>query len=108
MAIKPGDFVESEDKTDYSEYVDSMAAEIERQLNRLLEIDDLPRLPGDPNQAHPTEDDREVRDRRRLFVAIARAVVKHLNDHRLDIDIEVPDGLGGTMIVHPTFDIEGL
>lgn len=107
MAIKPGNLVES-DKTDYSQYVGSMAAEIERQLNTLLAVDELPPLPGDPDDADPDEDDRELRDRRRLFVAIARAVVKHLNDHRLDIDITVPDGVGGTITVHPTFHIEGL
>jgi hypothetical protein len=106
MAIKPGNF--ASDTTDYGPYVNSMAAEIERQLNLLLELDDLPALPGNPSDAHPDEDDREVRDRRRLFVAIARAVVKHLNDNRTAIDIQVPDGLGGTVTVHPSFDIEGL
>jgi hypothetical protein len=104
MAIIPGNF--EADATDYSQYVGSMAAEIERQLNNLLVLDGLPPLPGNPDD--PSDDDRELRDRRRLFVAIARAVVKHLNDHRSDIDIEVPDGLGGTTTVNPTFDIEGL
>jgi len=97
--IKPGNLTTA--PADYSAYADSMAAEIEAQLNALLVLDDLPALPG-------AADDREVRDRRRLFVAIARAVVKHLDDNRNAIDIEVPDGVGGTTTVHPTFDIEGL
>ena len=67
--IRPGDL--DVVKNDYTAYVDSMASAIEEELNRLLVLDDLPALPTDP-------DDREVRDRRRLFVAIARAVVKHL------------------------------
>lgn len=99
MAIVPGNLTIV--PTDYTEYVDSMAEEIERQLNALLALDGLATLPGDAG-------DREVRDRRRLFVAIARAVVKHLDDRRTSIDIEVPDGVGGTVVVHPTFDTEGL
>ena len=99
MAIRPGNLTIVE--TDFSAFADSMAEEIERQLNTLLTLDGLPTLPDDA-------DDREVRDRRRLFVAIARAVVKHLDDRRASINIEVPDGLGGTVTVHPTFDIEWL
>lgn len=97
--IRPGTFTVT--ATDYSGYVGSMAEEIEKQLDALLALDGLPSLPA-------ASDDREVRDRRRLFVAIARAVVKHLNENRNAIAIEVPDGLGGTLTVHPTFDIEGL
>jgi hypothetical protein len=99
MPIRPGSF--SSAQTDYTGFTNSMADEIEQQLNALLALDGLPGLPADPG-------DREVRDRRRLFVAIARAVVKHLNDHRDAIDIEVPDGLGGTVTVNPTFQTEGL
>ena len=97
--IKPGSFKLPANE-DYLGYADSMAEEIEKQLNDLLELDGLPSLPVDAS-------DREVRDRRRLFVAIARAVVKHLNDNRTAIDIDVPLN-GGTVTVHPTFNIEGL
>lgn len=99
MAIRPGNF--NIVPTDYTGYANSMASEIEQQLNDLLVLDGLPSLPGDA-------DDREVRDRRRLFVAIARAVVKHLAEHAAFIDVPVPDGVGGTEIVHPTFNVEGL
>lgn len=98
--IKPGNF-KHPSVEDYDDYTFSMAAEIEKQLNDLLALDGLPLLPMD-------EDDREVRDRRRLFVAIARGVVKHLNDNRTSIDIEVPDIAGDTRTEHPEFDIEGL
>jgi hypothetical protein len=97
MAIKPGNLFLG--ATDYSGFSGSMAEEIEAQLNLLLALDGMPALPGD-------SDDREVRDRRRFFIAIARGVVKHLDDNRTSIDIEVPDGIGGTTIVHPSFDID--
>lgn len=97
MAIKPGNL--SLVPTDFSGFADSMAEEIETQLDLLLALDGMPTLPDDA-------DDREVRDRRRFFIAIARGVVKHLDDKRTSIDIEVPDGIGGTTIVHPTFDID--
>lgn len=57
--------------TDYSLFVNSMAAEIENQLSLLMTNDGLPPLSMDLS-------DQSVRDRRRLFVAIARGVVLHL------------------------------
>lgn len=102
MAIRPGNL--SGDETHYEAYVGSMAAEIERELSDLLAVDGLPRLPGDPDEAHPADDDRELRDRRRLFVAIARAVVRHLNDNQDAITITLPD-VAATEL-HPTFDID--
>jgi hypothetical protein len=94
MAIRPGDLTTN--PVDYSAYVGSMAAEIETQLNRLLDIDGLPQLPFDV-------DDREVRDRRRLFIAIARAVVKHLKDEANSIDIP-----HDAAITHPVFHTDGI
>jgi hypothetical protein len=99
MAIRPGNLTIV--PTDYTAFADSMAEEIEEQLNALLALDGLATLPGDAG-------DREVRDRRRLFVAIARAVVKHLHEQSTSINVDVPDGVGGTITVHPTFVIEGL
>ena len=57
--------------TDYSLFTNSLADEIEKQLDALMQGDDLPPLNMDAN-------DRSVRDRRRLFVAIARGIVSHL------------------------------
>lgn len=97
--IKPGNFTIV--ASDYSEFANSMAERIEDELDALLALDGLPTLPTDAG-------DREVRDRRRLFVAIARGVVRHLVDHNNEIDIVVPDGGGGggTTTVHPTFDVD--
>ena len=57
--------------TDYTLFVDSMAAAMESQLDTLMVNDGLPPLSTDVA-------DQTVRDRRRLFVAIARGVVLHL------------------------------
>jgi hypothetical protein len=60
----------------------SMAAAIERQLNRLL-VDPL-----------PFEDSPEAQDRRRMFAAIARGVIEHLaaNPDALKIDMTAAPG----------------
>lgn len=94
--IKPGNFKKPQFE-DYAGYVNSMAEQIEKELNVLLALDGLATLPVDPN-------DREVRDRRRLFVAVARGVVRHLVDQDSAIDIVRVD----SSVVHPTFHTEGL
>lgn len=70
MAIKPGTL---------DDFGGSMAEEIESQLNAGLIADGLPALPMD--------DTPERRDRRRLFVAIARGVVHHLKTHQADLAV---------------------
>jgi hypothetical protein len=85
----PGEFFEDQD--DYSGLDDSMALAIEEELNALMLLDELPPLETDPG-------DPSVRDRRRLFVAIARGVVRHLRDNKDSIDILLSDGA----TVHPT------
>lgn len=74
MAIKPGSL---------GNFGNSMAAEIEAQLHAMLIADGLPGLPGLPGE--PAGSAQDLRDRRRLFVAIARGVVKHLKLHEADI-----------------------
>ena len=73
--------------------VATMAGE---DFNALLAEEGLPRMRDDNS--------KESRDRRRLFVAIARGIVRHLDEHRTSITVTVPDG-GGT--VSPEFDIDG-
>jgi hypothetical protein len=90
MSIKPGDLTTSAD------FAGSMAQEIELELNRLLTNDGLPALPLD--------DTPETRDRRRLFVAIARGVVRHMVENRTAITV----ALGGGTTVSPEFDVEDL
>ena len=94
--IKAGGMGSPVDLEPPAAYADSMAAEIEKQLNSLLGDDGLPGLPMDNSP--------ESRDRRRLFVAIARGVVKHLDNKRLAIRIERSD----STTVSPTFDIEDM
>ena len=73
MALKPGNLTASTNPNDPA-FLNSMASEIENQLNTLMTNDGLPKLSMDPSN-------RNVRDRRRLFVAIARGVVRHLADN---------------------------
>jgi hypothetical protein len=76
MAIKPGTL---------GDFGGSMAEAIELQLNLMLIADGLPPLPFDSSQ--------ETRDRRRLFVAIARGVVGHLRDNQASILVSYEDDL---------------
>ena len=71
--LKPGNLSPSTHPSDPA-FIGSMAHEIESELDTLMALDGLPPLSTDVS-------DRSVRDRRRLFVAIARAVVKHLSDN---------------------------
>lgn len=96
MAIKPGRMGSPDAASTPSVFADSMAAQIEAAFNALLAEEGLPRMPDDNS--------KESRDRRRLFVAIARGIVRHLDERRSAITVTVPDG-GGT--VSPEFDIDG-
>lgn len=64
--LKPGGVVPSE-------FAGSMAEAMEVALNQLLSATGKPTV--------PTDDSDEVRDRRILFVAIARGVIDHLVDN---------------------------
>jgi hypothetical protein len=90
MSIKPGDL------STPGAFAGSMAQLIETELNTLLRNDGLPELPID--------DTPETRDRRRLFVAIARGVVKHLVDNRASITVAI----GGGVVSSPECDVDGL
>ncbi|WP_116132697.1 hypothetical protein [Tropicimonas sp. IMCC34043] len=70
--LRPGNLTIT--PNDMSQFANSMADLIEEELNALLALDGLPQLPGDAN-------DREVRDRRRFMIAIARGVVRHLAEN---------------------------
>jgi hypothetical protein len=74
MAIKPGTL---------DDFSDSMAEAIEQALDAALTGDLLPGLPMD--------DTPERRDRRRLFVAIARGVVKHLKAEQASMVVHYDD-----------------
>lgn len=67
--IKPGNF--SSNPNDVNGFVQSMAEAMENELNALLALDGLKTL-------STSNTDKEVRARRRMFIAIARGVVSHL------------------------------
>ena len=79
MSIKTGDLAAPDD------FTGSMAEAIENELNRLLINDGLPSLPDDDSQ--------ETRDRRRLFVAVARGVVRHLAENHTALTTNVGGGM---------------
>lgn len=98
--LKPGHFTPKgagETNFDYSGFANSMAEKIEQELDALLAMDGLPALKHSASNA-------EVRDRRRLFVAIARGVVIHLRENEdaftvphtgastLEVDIDTEEG----------------
>lgn len=68
--LKAGNLTASTNPNDPA-FLNSMAQEIESQLNILMTNDGLPPLSMDAS-------DQSVRDRRRLIVAIARGVVTHI------------------------------
>lgn len=57
-----------------ADFAGSMAAAMEAALNDLLSADGMKTFPVDTNS-------QDARDRRRLFVAIARGLVRHLKDN---------------------------
>jgi hypothetical protein len=75
----------------------SIALAIEQELNLLLAADGLPTLSMGTEEA--------VRDRRRLFCAIGRGVVRHLVDRRASFEIDVAEG-AGTVMRHPNLFAE--
>ena len=94
MPIRPGNFTLV--KNDYTLFVNSMADEMDKALRDLMILDGLPPLKTDPN-------DPETRDRRRLFVAIARGIAKHLNDQESAFRITLPGP--GPVVVTPDIDV---
>jgi hypothetical protein len=92
--IRPGNFNKF-NKTDYGPFANSMAEAIDNALQTLMHDDGLPDLKMDPN-------DPEVRDRRRLFVAIARGVVAHLDAQSAAMRITLPD----STVVWPNLDVD--
>jgi len=75
----------------------SIALAIEQELNALLRADGLPAL--------STGSEEAVRDRRRLFCAIGRGVVRHLVDRKRSFEIDV-DTTAGTVFRHPDLTAE--
>ncbi len=68
-AIKPGDMGSAAAVGMPPEFANSMAAAMEAEMNLLLPPE---------RQFDPSDNSQAARDRRILFVAIARGIVKHL------------------------------
>ena len=98
VSLKPGQMGSANDPSTPAAFADSMAADIEAAFNDLLQDAGLPPLADDNS--------KESRDRRRLFVAIARGVVRHLVEHQDAFTIHVPHDVDG-VTVHPTIAVEG-
>lgn len=92
--LRPGNFNPA-DRTDYGPFANSMAEAIDNALRTLMVNDGLPDLKTDPN-------DPEVRDRRRLFVAIARGVVAHLDAQAGAIRVTLPN----STVLHAAIDAD--
>jgi hypothetical protein len=80
MPIAPGDLP----GTPGSHWSGSMAERIEKELDALLVAAGKP--------ATSKDDSDETRSRRTLFVAIARGVVRHLDDHAGSIVVRDVNG----------------
>jgi len=86
--LKPGRMGPKGGSGTPTEFSNSMAARIEYELNLLLGNEGL-------NTLDLSDNSRETRDRRMLFVAIARGVVHHLISNTDAFDLEVTGGAGG-------------
>jgi hypothetical protein len=82
MPITPGNYANSQ-MSDYSAFTGSMADEMDRALQQLMLTDGLGDLSMDPG-------DPDVRHRRRLFVAIARGIARHLDAREDSFRITLP------------------
>ena len=98
VSLKPGQMGSPEATSTPGEFANSMAADIEAAFSDLLQDAGLPPLADDNS--------KESRDRRRLFVAIARGVVRHLVERQDAFTIHVPHDTDG-VTVHPTISVEG-
>ena len=65
------------------EFAGSLAKAMEDALNQLLQEEDKPQV--------PTENTTETRDRRIMFIAIARGIVEHLTDNEAAFTIHRDD-----------------
>ncbi len=88
--LRPGGMGAKGPGGDPGEFQNSLAASIEKALNALLQADGLDPVPVNNNSD-------ETRNRRRLMVAIAQGVIRHLVDNADALEIlsalNTPTGL---------------
>ncbi len=97
MPIKPGNYPNAI-ISDYSSFTGSMADEMDKALRQLMLTDGLGEISMDPT-------DPDVRHRRRLFVAIARGIARHLKAEETSFKITLPL-VGELVVVTPSIDVE--
>ena len=96
MAIKPGNYPNGV-ISDYSSFAGSMADEMDKALRQLMLTDGLGDISMDPA-------DPDVRHRRRLFIAIARGIARHLEAQESAFKITLP--LLGNPVVTPDIAVD--
>jgi hypothetical protein len=91
-----------------TQFDDSMARAIEDALNEVRAEADFPPLlsPLDKDRAGlPAAVQRDVDERRMLFIAIARGVIRHLQEREQAFKIEINIG-PGTITTYPDIQIK--
>ncbi len=84
-----------------NDFADSMAQEIEKALDEVWTEADLPPLP-DPATANK----QDLNNRRILFIAIARGVLRHLQKHQDSFQITVTVFPHSSVTVHPVITVK--
>ncbi len=84
-----------------SDYADSMAQEIEKALDEVRSEAGLPPLPS-PADADPTD----LQNRRVLFIAIARGLIRHLQTKNEAFEIKVSVANHPTVTTHPDIKVK--
>ncbi|HZR27433.1 MAG TPA: hypothetical protein VFA71_01530 [Terriglobales bacterium] len=98
--LKPGGMGSTSDPPNAKpgDFANSMADAMEHALNTLLSNDGMNTFKVDTNS-------QEARDRRRLFVAIAQGVVRHLKDNAGAMVIK--DSLNNVLNEHIDIQVDG-
>jgi hypothetical protein len=82
-----------------SDFAGSMAESMEDAFDQLLAIDNMNTFARQTNS-------NDARDRRRLLVAIAQGVVRHLVDHPGALQVSFVDEFGKTIVASVTIDAD--
>ncbi len=88
---------------DATAYAESMASEIEKALD---EVRIEAGLGPVPKPADPEEVTEDLKNRRILFIAIARGVIRHLANKEQAFEIDVQVGSHPTVTTHPDIQVK--
>ena len=98
--LKPGGMGTASDPANARppHFADSMADAMDTAFHTLLDAEGMKNFEVDTNS-------KEARDRRRLFVAIAQGIVRHLTDNAGALVIK--DSLNNVIAVHIEIQVDG-